>query len=136
MSNETYLHVTYVGFGLLSLGLAAAVYAVLRTPFGHLADSATRGMRNQFFKRIFPVFLTLVACAGFFGVSYNYTACGNLTYEQVVKDRAHLVKTNRRQIGETADWLAAGVLLWSGLAVICLISVRKPNAGAAAAQRR
>ena len=125
MSNETYLDVSYVAIGLISLGMGGLTYAILRVPFGALAESGMRRTSAEFLKRVQPTFLVLVASAGFFGVSYNYTGCGVLTYEQVVKDRAYLVKTNRRQVGSTADWLAAGVLVWSSVATVCVVTARR-----------
>jgi len=124
MSNETYLEVSYAAFGLLSAGMAAIAIALLRAPLRALADSIGQRTSAGFLKRVQPVLLVLVAGAGFFGVSYNYTGCGVLSYVQVVKDRPYLLKTNRRQVGSSALWLAGGVLFWSGIVAVCAATAR------------
>lgn len=128
MSNETYLAVSYAGFGALAMLMAAFAYGVLRVPFAAIADAMTRNARGQFLKRVLPVFLMLMAGVGFFSVSYNYKSCTIFTYEQVLKDRNYLVKTNREQVKETSGALAAAVLLWTALATVCVITTRKPRA--------
>lgn len=127
MSNETYLAVSYVGFGVLALLMTAFVYLVLRDSFAQIADSMTQNARGQFLKRAFPVVLTLITGVGFFSVSYNYKSCTIFTYEQVVKDREYLVKTNREQLKETSASLATGVLLWGAVATVCVVTTRKPR---------
>lgn len=127
MSNETYLKVSYVAFGLLSLGMAATAIEVLRAPLRALADSIVQRRSAGFLKRVQPVLFVLVAGAGFFGVSYNYTGCGVLSYEQVVKDRPYLVKTNRQQVRSTAVWLAGGVLTWTAIVAVCAATARRTH---------
>jgi hypothetical protein len=110
MSNGTYLAVSYVGLGVLALLMMVFVYLVLRDSYAQIADAMTPNARGQFLKRAFPVVLTLITGTGFFSVSYNYKGCTIFTYEQVMKDRGYLVKTNREQLKETAASLATGVL--------------------------
>jgi hypothetical protein len=112
MSNGTYLAVSYVGLGVLALLMMVFVYLVLRDSYAQIADAMTPNARGQFLKRAFPVVLTLITGTGFFSVSYNYKGCTIFTYEQVMKDRGYLVKTNREQLKETSASLATGVLLW------------------------
>jgi len=127
LSNDTYLILSYFIFGMGSLVLAGFVYLVLRKPFGVLAEGTGHKNNSQFLKRHLPVFLALVAGAAFFSVSYYDTGCSVLTYEQVVKDRGYLVKTNRRQVRASADWMAGGVTLWSVVALFCVFMSRKAD---------
>jgi len=120
VSNEHYLIVSYFLVGLVSLCLGIAVYRVLRTPFAAIAEAVIGKLRSQVLTRALGAFMTLAAVLGFLSVSYNERGCVN--YEQVVKNRDSLVRTNQEQLQKTGDWIASAVFLWCFVVLICLLA--------------
>lgn len=126
MSNEHYLIVSYFLVGLVSLCLGIAVYRVLRGPFAAIAEGVIGKLRSQVLTRALGAFMTLAAVLGFLSVSYNERGCVN--YEQVVKNRDLLVRTNQEQLQKTGDWIASAVFLWCIVVLICLLAARPTQA--------
>lgn len=121
MTNEHYLIVSYFGFGLVSLGLGAAAYRVLRRPFAVIADAVAGRLRSTILKRALAVFLTMAAVLGFLSVSYQ--GCGK-SYEEIVKERSYLEQVNRQQLQSASEWIVYAVFAWAVVVVICLVVMR------------
>lgn len=125
MSDERYLIVSYVLFGLTSLCLGGVSYLLLRAPFAAIAETAAGKVRSRFLKRALPVVLTLAGVVGFLSISYTQQFCGPRKYEDIVKDRQYLVEVNRRQVKSTANWLVSAVFVSSLVVLLCMIALRK-----------
>jgi hypothetical protein len=122
VSNEHYLIVSYFLVGLVSLCLGVAVYRVLRAPFAATAEAVIGKLRSQVLTRALGVFMTLAAVLGFLSVSYNERGC--VSYEQIVKNRDFLVRTNQEQFQRTGNWIVSAVFLWCVVVLICLLAAR------------
>jgi len=120
MTNEHYSIVSYFLCGLVSLGLGAASYRMLRRPFAAIAEAVV-GRRGALLKRTLALSITLAAVLGF--VSVNYKECGK-SYEQVIEDRSYLVQMNRQQLQGAGDWIVFAVLAWGLVVLICLLALR------------
>src|SRR5271169_5903177 len=118
MTNEHYLIVSYFLFAFVSLGLGIVAYRVLRTPFAAITDSVVGKSSSTLLKRVLHLSITVAAVLGFLSVSYTQHGCVN--YENVVNDRAYLVRLNREQIQSAGEWVVYAVLAWCAVVVICL----------------
>jgi len=122
MSNARYLIVSYFVFAIVCFGLGLLVYFILRKPFEAVAD-AIAGTRGQILKRSLMVTLTVAGVLGFLGYSYNDKGC--VSYEQVIQNRAGLVRANVEQVQGASDWIVWTVLAWGVVVAIILSTLRR-----------
>jgi hypothetical protein len=129
MSNGHYLIVSYFLFGLVSLGLGAAAYLVLRRPFAAIADAVAGRFHSSILKRALAVSLPLAAVLGFLSVSYTQRGCSTYNYEQVINDRSYLVEVNQQQLQHSSEWVVYVVFASGVVVLICLVILRKKEEG-------
>ena len=124
MSNDSYLIASYFSFLALTLAMGFAVCLVLRRPVERFAEAVV-GAHSRTIRGILSSTMLLAAMAGFFGISYTNTGCGNLKYEDVVKDRSYLHETNRKQVHNSANWLLGVIVVWSVAGLVIVIVAQK-----------
>ena len=119
MNNEQYLVVSYftaAGAGVLAVvGVALILRKPLRNALAACATPLARIVR-----RVMPVWLILAVLLGF--LSVTYFDCGHDSYEKIVADRQHLVKTTREQGSAMALYVAGGLALFSLLVGLCVFA--------------
>ena len=126
MTNEHYLIVSYFVVALVSLGLGAAAYRVLRRPFTAISETVPGKSHVSMWKRTLAVSMTMAAVLGFLSVSYR--GCGK-SYAEIVKDRSYLVQVNREQLQAASDWIVYALFAWCLVVLICLAVVRRKEQG-------
>ncbi len=70
--------------------------------------------------RIFPSWLILTVLLAF--ISVSYFDCSHTTYQDVIKDRTHLVNITREQIHTMLVWLAIAMFIYCLLLVLYLLA--------------
>ena len=124
MTNEHYLIVSYFVVALVSLGLGAAAYHVLRRPFTVIGETVPGKSHLSLWKRTLAASMTMAAVSGFLSVSYQ--GCGK-SYAEIVKDRSYLVQANREQLQAASDWIVYALFAWCLVVLICLAVVRRKD---------
>ncbi len=124
MSNEHYLVVSYFVAGAVCLGVGVAAYLALAKPLAKIAEAVAEEHGSRLLKRALRLSMILAALAGFLSISYTQ---GCMKYEQVVKNRDYLVRVNQLQVQSTGNWVAAAVVLWCVVVLICIVGVQKHN---------
>ena len=117
-SNEQYLFWSY--FIAVAAGLAAAVVTVLiLAGANRLATAGPTAKRlATILRRIFPTWIILAVLLGFMSVSYF--DCGHSSYDSIIKDRPHLVRTTHAQASAMPFYLAVAIIVYGFVLLLFL----------------
>ena len=116
MTNEQYLIVSYfiVAAGSVAAGAVTALF--LRGPL-RKAVAWIAAPVGRFLGRGFVAWTLLAVMLGFLSVSYF--DCGHSTYQEVVRDRDHMVEVTHYQVAFMLMYLLIALMAYSlGLAVM------------------
>ena len=117
MTNENYLIVSYFCAAAGGLAGAAATALLLRSAVRR-AVAAVLAPVGKVFRRVLPAWLVLLVLFAFTSVSY--LDCDHSTYQEVVKDRAHMEQVTRTQASKMLNYLTAGLLVYAAALAVML----------------
>jgi hypothetical protein len=126
MRNEEFLVLTYCFAGLISLGLALAVYLYLRRPFEQIVDALHQKNWAAICKKAFTISIFLLALSGFLYVNYS---CGGPDYTKIVSSRSEIISVNEGHIVQAASSMVIVLFVWAVAVLLFLVALLRRRLG-------
>ena len=126
MGNEKFLICSYFVSGFICAALGFGAYLWLRRPAGQVFKTLERKHWQGILGKSFPFTTALFTLSAFLSVSYF--GCSGRQYQNIVSDRAYILRINERQLSESLSAIVLAVLLWALVIAFNLVSIRRRQA--------
>lgn len=123
MTDDLFLKLWYFGTATMSLLMGVVIYLALRSSLARLTLDAWSGAGARFMGRLLLLVMMMSSFAGFLSVSM--TGCDHEHYEEIVDDRAYVLRKVRDQASGVMRYAGDAVLFFSVVVTLLLLRGRE-----------